>query len=313
MEITSSNQLLKLPDGAVDYIRKLHNLDKPGRLEEAIKILEDWIQKQDHIIKKDFGKIYLEKTLISCKGSVEKSKKQIDRLCTLKTLVPKFFNKYHVKTELQHLLNLASFTPLPTVTKDYYRVICIKINNKDLLAESFMQYYQYNIILTEYIKAHDYVNGFIIVSDYRQVNMFDLVSKMNTVDLQQFVTILIEGYGARLKGIHLLTDSKAVDLFVKIMKQFLSEKIGNRVHVQPTLESLHEMVPKEILPVEYGGEERSIDKLNEEWVEELSTEKHVEYLKIMSKAGTDETKRLAGKFNEECMGMPGSFRNLSVD
>nr|XP_049698915.1 alpha-tocopherol transfer protein-like [Helicoverpa armigera] len=313
MEIMPKNHLLELPDGAIEHIRKLYNLDKPGRIEEAIKILEDWIQKQDHIVKKDFSKTYLEKTLISCKGSVEKSKKQIDRLCTLKTLVPKFFNKYHVKTELQHVLDLASFTPLPKVTKDFYRVIIIKVSSKDLTAEAFMQYYQYNIILTEYIKAHDYVNGFIIISDYSQVNIFDLMTKMNTVDLQQFITILMEGYGARLKGIHLLTESKAIDLFVKTMKQFLSEKIGNRIHVHPNMDALHKIVPKEILPSDFGGAEKSIEKLNEEWIQALSSEEHVEYLKMMSNACTDETRRLAGKFNEECMGMPGSFRNLSVD
>lgn len=56
METIPENRLLKLPPDAIENIRKIHNLDKSERLEEAIKILEEWILKQDHIIKKDFSK-----------------------------------------------------------------------------------------------------------------------------------------------------------------------------------------------------------------------------------------------------------------
>ncbi|CAH1640964.1 unnamed protein product [Spodoptera littoralis] len=313
MELLYENQILRMPPGTVENIRKIHDLDKPERLDEAIKILDDWIQKQDHLIKKDFSRVYLEKTLISCKGSVEKAKKQIDRLCTMKTLNPKFFTKTNVKAELQNILRVALLIPLPTLTDDYYRVLLVKIRSFDLTSESFMLYFQYCLILCEYIKANDYVNGFIIIYDCRELNMFDVVSKMSTVELQQFITILIEGYGARMKSIHILTESKAIELIINTVKQFISEKVGNRMYVQRTLEDLHKDVPKNILPVEYGGTEKSLDILQEEMVRELSKEEYVDYVKMMFNARTEEGKRNAGKFNEEYLGMPGSFRALSVD
>ncbi|XP_022832150.1 alpha-tocopherol transfer protein-like [Spodoptera litura] len=313
MELLYENQILRMPPGTVENIRKIHDLDKPERLDEAIKILDDWIQKQEHLVKKDFSRMYLEKTLISCKGSVEKAKKQIDRLCTMKTLNPKFFTKTNVKAELQNVLRVASLIPLPTLTDDYYRVLLVKIRSFDLTSESFMLYFQYCLILCEYIKANDYVNGFIIIYDCRELNMFDVVSKMSTVELQQFITILIEGYGARMKSIHMLTNSKAIELIINTVKQFISEKVGNRMYVQRTLEDLHKDVPKNILPVEYGGTEKSLDIMQEEMVKELSKEEYVDYVKMMFNARTEEGKRNAGKFNEEYLGMPGSFRALSVD
>ncbi|KAJ8712713.1 hypothetical protein PYW08_008017 [Mythimna loreyi] len=313
MESIPDNHLLKIRPGALEYLRKLHNLDKKGRLEEAIKILEEWIQKQDHIIKKDFRKDYLERTLITCKGSVEKAKKQIDRLCTMRSLMPQFFSKFNAKVELTHITEITWSTPLPNMTEDYYRVFLIKLNNKEFTSESFMQYYQYHIILAEYIKAHDYPNGFIAIFDMGDINILDFMTKWNPVQFQQFLSILIEGFGARLKSAQILTESKAIGLLISTAKRIVSEKIGNRVHVQQSLEDLHKVVPKDILPIEYGGNERSINKLHAEWVEELSSAEHVEYIKMMHKAGTDETKRHEGKFNEEYMGMPGSFRCLSVD
>ncbi|KAJ8712712.1 hypothetical protein PYW08_008016 [Mythimna loreyi] len=313
MESVPENSILKLPPGALEKIRKSYNLEKRERLEEAIKLLEDWIQKQNHIIKKDFSREYLERTLITCKGSVEKAKKQIDRLCTMKTLMPKFFSKVNVKSELQKLLEIASVTPLPIMTDDYYRVIIVKFNSKNITSDLIFQYFQYAVIINEYAKAHDYVSGYIGIYDFRDVNIFDLVSKLNPVELQQCASIIIEGYGARVKSLHLLTNSKGIEMLVNICKHLVSEKIGNRIYVQPTLEDLHKAVPKEILPVEYGGNEKSIEKLHLDFIEELSSEKHVEYMKMMNKACSDETKRHAGKFNEEYMGTPGAFRCLSVD
>ncbi|CAB3245635.1 unnamed protein product [Arctia plantaginis] len=314
MKSLTNTRLLNLPPNAVEDIKKIHNLDKPGRMDEAIDLLERWLKKQDHIIKKDFSRSYLEMTLISAKGSVEKAKKLIDRLCTMKTLLPHFFTKTNVKAELRDVLELGFVVPLPKLTEDFYRVLLIKVTDTIQFTESnILGYFQYNMILGEYLKTHDYVNGFVIVYDYQQTNILDMVTKLNPIQFQQYVSILIEGYGTRLKGIYLLTQSKAVDLIVTLVKQFLSQKISERMKVVKTLEELHQKVDKDILPVEYGGKERPTSEILADWIEELSTEENVNYLKIMNKACTNEKLRRSNEFNEEYMGMPGSFRNLTVD
>lgn len=62
----------------------------------------------------------------------------------------------------------------------------------------------------------------------------------------------------RLKGLHILTVSRATDVLVKILKQIFSAKMGNRIHVHMTLESLHEHVSKDCLPEEFGGQQKSL-------------------------------------------------------
>uniref|UniRef100_A0A2H1WD56 SFRICE_027626 n=1 Tax=Spodoptera frugiperda TaxID=7108 RepID=A0A2H1WD56_SPOFR len=307
------NPLLNITPDIVNNIRKIYNLDDPKRLNEAIKILEHWIQKQPHIVKKDFDKRFLETALITCKGSVEKAKKQIDTLCTMKTMVPKFFVPYNLKTELPTALEKVWHIPLPKLTEDYCRIVWIKSFSNDFTPDDLLQFFQYSIILSEYIRAHDYVNGFVIIVDYRDWNMFKLITRMTTPDVQPFINVLIKGYGGRLKSLHIITESKAVELLVATVRQMISEKLGNRIQVHKTIEDLHEVVNKDLLPEEFGGKQKSCEKIHAELVDELSSEKHIEYLKVMSKACTDETKRNTGKFNEEYMGMPGSFRNLTVD
>lgn len=47
--------------------------------------------------------------------------------------------------------------------------------------------------------------------------------------------------------------------------------------------------------------------------QEWSSDNHIEKIKFMETAATDESARLGCKFNEEYSGMPGSFKTLFVD
>lgn len=58
--------LIKVPLNIIEFrpdvlevIRKTYNLDQPGRLDEAIDILEAWVRKQDHFTRKEFGKYFI--------------------------------------------------------------------------------------------------------------------------------------------------------------------------------------------------------------------------------------------------------------
>lgn len=59
MESVTNTHLLKLPLNVVEDLKKIHNLDKPGRMDEAIDLLEQWLKKQDHILKKDFCECFV--------------------------------------------------------------------------------------------------------------------------------------------------------------------------------------------------------------------------------------------------------------
>ncbi|KAF9404823.1 hypothetical protein HW555_014147, partial [Spodoptera exigua] len=49
------------------------------------------------------------------------------------------------------------------------------------------------------------------------------------------------------------------------------------------------------------------------WKETLRTPEARQLIKDAEKMISDESKRQTSKFNEEYMGMPGSFRKLTVD
>lgn len=51
----------------------------------------------------------------------------------------------------------------------------------------------------------------------------------------------------------------------------------------------------------------------EKWNSILSTKEFRNHWREMSGARTDEARRQADQYNEQYMGMPGTFRSLSVD
>ena len=63
-----------------------------------------------------------------------------------------------------------------------------------------------------------------------------------------------------------------------IMKPFLNKEVIESLKIHTSYESLHECIPKDLLPVEYGGESYSLEELHPQiksWVEE---KERVEYL-----------------------------------
>ncbi|KAJ0173148.1 hypothetical protein K1T71_011324 [Dendrolimus kikuchii] len=313
MESLSNTPVLEFPPNTLKIVRKVFGLDKPGEMAEAVSILDQWVKKQEHFLKKDFSKEYLERTIILGKGSIETAKKRLDKLCTMKTLVPKFFSYSNIREELPDLLNCSWGTLLPKLTSDFHRVLLIRMRNTDFTLSQSGQMFYLCIILLEYIKAHDYCAGFILVFDCRHINVMDLISKVDMIELQRFLPILVGGYGTVIKGLVWITESKMIHGFISVLKTMLSSKMGSRIYVFSDLESLHNYLPKDILPLDFGGTEKTTEQLYDNIINVLTSKEHVEYVKEMQKAKTDEKMRIGNGFNEEYLGMPGTFRNLHVD
>ncbi|XP_069357202.1 alpha-tocopherol transfer protein-like [Maniola hyperantus] len=312
MEFVPVDKILQVRPDTMQSIYKMYNLDTRS-LKEAIQLLNEWVQKQPHFNKKDFGDRYLETAIIVCKGSIERAKSQLDKMCTMRTLMPHFFGKFNCKTDFEQLYEAVHSIVLPKLTDDHYRVHVIKFLDVDWEASQSIHFFRHNFILGEYIKAHDYLSGFIIILDYSEVNVMSVLTKINPVQLRQATTVLIEGYGMRIKGIYIISESKFVDGMVTLIKQVISAKIVNRVKVLKSVTDLHDFIPKAILPVDYGGEERSLKTLHEEWLDVLSSKEHLSYLEEINKATSNESCRPKDQLFEKYGGMPGTFRFLSVD
>ncbi|CAG9791527.1 unnamed protein product [Diatraea saccharalis] len=310
MECLPDIPLLKFHPDTLQYVRETYNLAQPGAMDEAVDILELWVLKQQHFTKKDFNRDYLERTIIRAKGSVERAKERIDKICTSRTQVPQFFTDLDPRTPL---LAEAQDAFLPKLTKDNYRIYLINNNVKDFGPEVHEAFYKRFFSMWEYICAYDYPCGIIIILDFRPTNLFEFTKYLNIADLGHVFNLIFTGYGFRLKGMYMMTTSKLVDSVLKIFKQVVNKKIADRIQSIKNLEELYDYVDRDILPEEYGGKEVSITELHKKWIDALDSKEFNAHITNMYQAKTIEELRMKDGGKSEHLGIPGTFRALNMD
>lgn len=52
--VRQMDQILEYNSDTLEFLKKQFDLDKPERLEEAIAILEEWLNKQQHLVRKSY-------------------------------------------------------------------------------------------------------------------------------------------------------------------------------------------------------------------------------------------------------------------
>nr|XP_032527871.1 alpha-tocopherol transfer protein-like [Danaus plexippus plexippus] len=284
MDSLTVSPILQHNADALQYIRRQYNLDLPERIQESVNILSDWINKQDHLVKKNYGSDYLERILINCKGSVEKAKMKLDKLCSLRTALPIYFEPFDRK---HPAVNKIVDGFLPKMTPDHCRVFLLR-NNIQKFDFVLLDFYRALIAKVEYLQTHDYNNGIIVIFDYRGLNILDFMKIFNITEIEDNTNIITEGYGMRIKSIHIITSSNLIDMVVSIIKQGMSEKLGKRINVHKSLDSIYNFVPKDIMPEDYGGSEKTLQQLHENLLNELTSYKFKNHLTDMRNACTNE-------------------------
>lgn len=72
--------------------------------------------------------------------------------------------------------------------------------------------------------------------------------------LQKVVSLIQDGFPARFKAIHIVNEPSIFTMMFGIVRRLLNEKLQQRIHFHGCdLSSLHQFIPAEILPEEYGG------------------------------------------------------------
>ncbi|CAH0713632.1 unnamed protein product, partial [Brenthis ino] len=196
--------------------------------------------------------------------------------------------------------------------KEQTRVCVMKHLKEDWAKFDILTCIRYCFLLVEYRITFDYSLKDIYIIDFNTVSMND-ITKLNLVVLRDADILARTVYELRIKSIHLINAPSYVDLFVSLSKKVLSAKIGSRIFTHTSYETIHDYVSKEILPEDYGGDGPSLAKLQEQWREYLKSDEVRKIIETSNNLKSDESRRNCAKFNEEYLGMPGSFTKLNVD
>uniref|UniRef100_T1JCV9 CRAL-TRIO domain-containing protein n=1 Tax=Strigamia maritima TaxID=126957 RepID=T1JCV9_STRMM len=113
------------------------------------------------------------------------------------------------------------------------------------------------------------INGFVAIVDMKDFGIHQ-AKHYRPAYAKRVISLIQDCFPGRFKGFHFVNENAIFDTLFVIVKQFLSDKIRNRVFCHGyDMTSLHRHVCADILPRELGGAKPPMD--NSEFVREMLT------------------------------------------
>lgn len=291
--------------------------EEPKRIPEDLANIKTWLSQQKHI-RARVDDQWLLCFLRGCKYSLERTKEKLDFYYTMKTMVPEYMqNRDPMSPEIQRILDLGLYLPLPTLASPDSPVVILfrtgiydvnKFNVADVMKVNMM----FSTVLMLENDNFNVVGGQMI-QDMAKLTMAHITA-MSPAMTKKATTIFQDAFPVRPKGLHFCNIPTFFDILFAIFKPFLKEKMLNRVSVHSTknIGDLYKLIPRKLMPKEYGGEAAPCAEIAAIWKKKM--ESYREWFIEDDKYGTDETKRPGKpKTTENIFGLEGSFRKLNVD
>ncbi|KAK8375017.1 hypothetical protein O3P69_017775 [Scylla paramamosain] len=287
----------------------------PERRAADIEHIRDWLKHQPHINARMDDWTIL-RFLRGCKFSLERTKEKLDMFYTCKTLCPEWYkNRDPQDKKMRAILELGVAFPLPGFDHQGRRVMLTRpgvfdpsTTNMDELSKAMM------MLVDVWMEEDEasIVTGVVMVEDFNDFSISHLTS-LSPVTIKKMMTLFQDGYPMRPKGLNYINTPAAFDTVFNIFRSFMKEKMKKRVHIHGSdMESLYKQVPREMLPVEYGGTNGTVEEIKNYWLQRLDARR--DWLLEDEKYCVDESKRPGKpKTSAELFGIEGSFRKLDVD
>ncbi|XP_073948139.1 alpha-tocopherol transfer protein-like [Choristoneura fumiferana] len=308
------SELLEHPTGEMARKIRIELKEDLDTCDRDVALIRDWLKKQPHL-PDDWEYPCLITFLRGSSYSLEKCKRKLDMYFTMRTACPEFFNNRDItRPELKEVfVNKVQGPPLPGVTPNGRRVTLVRGIHPNLDSQQITDTLKLALMIGDVRLTEEKVGvgGDIYVLDAAVLGP-SLLAKLSPSAIKKFMICVQEAFPVKLKEVHIINTSPIVERFVNFVKPFLKEKIRKRIHVHKDVKELYKYVPREMLPVEYGGDCSSMDVLQEQWRQKL--EEYGDWFKAQESVKANEALRPGRPTNyDDLFGIDGSFRQLAID
>ncbi|CAG9858030.1 unnamed protein product [Phyllotreta striolata] len=282
-----------------------------ANLKQDLQILKDWLKTQKHLPKVPDDRI-IELLLTNCKYSLEMTKTHLDMYFTVRSLMPEVFDQSHPKqSKHQSIYSLIDYVVLPKLTDSLHRISLMRFKENSAEKLNLLHIVTYGTNLYELrIRHNDIVMGEVIILDCQHFNMGH-VMKFTPAALKKCMLVSEKVWGSRIKEFHVINHSPAIDAILTVAKGILSKKLYNRIFLHHTYDGLLEKIPKDLLPSDFCGDQKSIKELID--LLKLKFEECSDEFDELQKLKVDEKLRPEPLNNSEVLGYYGNFKKLDVD
>nr|XP_033770408.1 alpha-tocopherol transfer protein-like isoform X1 [Geotrypetes seraphini]XP_033770409.1 alpha-tocopherol transfer protein-like isoform X1 [Geotrypetes seraphini] len=234
--------------------------EKPEWRLRDVQALRDMIWKDYPNLKTRIDDAFLLRFLRARKFDYDRALQLLVKYHGCRRDWPEVFNNLK-PSAIKPVLDSGFLTVLPHLDTKGQRIVCIRPGrwapSNYPITENIRAIY---LTLEKLIQSEEtQVNGIIILADYNGVGLSQ-ASHFGPFMAKKVIGILQDGFPIRIKAVHVINEPRIFKGIFAILKPFLKEKIVNRFFLHGSdLSSLHQNIPQNILPVEYGGSAGNMD------------------------------------------------------
>lgn len=239
--------------------------------DKALEELGRWLQDDMPQLNARLDNKHLLAFLRGCKFRMEKTKTKLINYYTMRRDETAWFrNRDPLLKEIQELVKLGVFVPLRQ-SFDNRLVVIIRAaahNPKHHKQDDVFKAGKMILDIAAMENELCQIYGVAAIFDMSGVTIWH--GKAMTPSVIKRAVNAWQNYHCRPKQFEFVNAPLYINVVLNIFKNFMTEKMKSRVKVHfGGISSLHQVINKEILPVEYGGEGDSMKNLINYWNEKL--------------------------------------------
>ncbi|XP_050311781.1 alpha-tocopherol transfer protein-like [Anthonomus grandis grandis] len=284
----------------------------PDLKQEDVEMLSKWCDQQKHFPK--VLDIQIALALHSCYYSVEQAKNCLENYFTIRGMVPELFSNGNPdkSAPLKQAMEVNLVSILPQRTKENYIVVLAKLmdTNPDLYNPQLASKV-FDMQILRHVYTEGPSSGVLVIIDMTG-GVFGHLLKMNLTDFKKFLVYIQDAMPIRLIGVHFINVVPFMDKILALLKPFIRKEFFSKIFIHTNMDTFYEHVPKEALPVDYGGEADSVNYQFEKYKKQIYDNQW--FYDFQDTMVVDEGKRVGPRKDADSLfGFDGTFRKLSVD
>lgn len=269
-------------------------------IDKNVKILKGWINSSPHLrnIKQD--EMYLKYFFRGCNYNLQKTKERLDFFNSVKSCLPAWFDNWDPSGEkVQEILDAGVFLPLKGYDKHGRTVILVRNGVANPNTMNIDDLYRTSLMLMELSQEGDFqpqLKGYVLLSDFEGLTFSHTlmtspaIAKKHCIVLEQAYPMDNEKQIAA-SSLLFINMPKLMQSVFSMYLSFQKEEFKkmNQIISREENSLIVEALGSEILPVEYGGTNDSVEQHITFWKEQMDINR--DWLQAQTKYKTDEIKR----------------------
>ncbi|KAG7303547.1 hypothetical protein JYU34_012076 [Plutella xylostella] len=284
----------------------------PGDMDRCVRDLRSMCAASPHLPQPDvFDRPFLELFVRGCRMDMERARKKLDQFCVARTRYRDLYeHRSLTEPPLNDICKFMDIVSLPLLTDEGARVTIFRIRPNYPDSSCDVAATVRAVLLLSDVRMRDEkpIAGDVFVWEVSAVRG-GIVSRVASAitAIRRGIHLAHAAYPQRLKRNHIVGAPAFLASSLQLMRSCMNEKVKRRFYLHAKVDELLDHIPSRVLPIEYGGQEESIDILARKWRQR--TDELREYLRNLNEMSNAS----APKPDNDIYGTVGAFRKLDID